>query len=75
MSDNLSQPERFDLIRIEGGNPSPEEIAAAKAVIEGMLREGGEVDKPVVGDDWSRARRAPSGYTGRHRASWSNPTT
>ena len=75
MADDATQAERFDLIRLEGGNPSPEHLAAAKAVIEGMLREGGEVDKPVRSDDWSRARRAPAEYSGRHRASWSNPTT
>ena len=59
MSDTAPEVDPLAQIRVEAGNPSPEHAAAAIAVVEGMLREGGAVDEVVAVDGWTRSIRTP----------------
>ena len=45
------------VITVTGGDATPEEAAAAIAVVAGMLREGGEVDAVPQPDRWSKSVR------------------
>jgi len=58
-------------IHVAGGSPTPEQEAAAIAVVAGMLREGGAVEVVKRVDGWTRDTRAPRDpVAGR---TWSNP--
>jgi hypothetical protein len=58
-------------IRVEAGNPTPEQSAAVIAVVAGMLREGGAVEEESGVDGWTRSVRNPrSSIEG---AVWSSP--
>ena len=58
-------------IHVAGGSPTPEQEAAAIAVVAGMLREGGAVEEDKRVDGWTRDTRAPRDpVAGR---AWSNP--
>ena len=46
-------------IHIVGGSPTPEQEAAAIAVVAGMAREGGAVEEHRGVDGWSRDAREP----------------
>lgn len=74
MSDFPSRDERLAQIRVEGGEPTPEERAAAIAVIEGMLHEGGSVDEADARDGWVTATRVAPTHGDGHRGSWTTST-
>jgi hypothetical protein len=58
-------------IHIVGGSPTAEQEAAVIAVVAGMLREGGAVEKDTSVDGWARDAREPrESVAGR---TWSNP--
>ena len=46
------------LISVTGGDATPEEAAAAIAVVAGMLRDGGEVDAVPQPDRWAKSARS-----------------
>ncbi len=58
MADETPDVNPLDLIEVVGGTPTAEDIAAAKAVVAGMLREGGAVDSTVEPDRWTASARA-----------------
>lgn len=58
MSDTAPEVDPIALIDVVAGEPTAEDIAAAKAVVAGMLREGGAVDGGPSVDRWSSAARA-----------------
>lgn len=57
MVDETPESDPLDLIEVVGGEPTAEDIAAAKAVVAGMLREGGSVDRTTEADRWSASAR------------------
>jgi hypothetical protein len=46
-------------VRVEAGNPTPEQSAAVIAVVAGMMREGGVVEEETGVDGWTRSVRTP----------------
>lgn len=57
MSDETPEVDPLTLIEVVGGEPTAEDIAAAKAVVAGMLREGGAVDGTSEIDRWAASAR------------------
>jgi len=58
MTDENRDVNPLTLIRVIGGEPTAEEVAAATAVVAGMLREGELVDASVRTDRWMVSARA-----------------
>jgi hypothetical protein len=58
MSDETPAVDPLPLIHVVSGEPTAEDIAAAKAVVAGMLREGGSVDSAVTVDRWVASTRS-----------------
>lgn len=72
MTENPS--ERLAQIRVSGGDPTPEEAAAAVAVVEGMLKEGGLIEEQSGVDDWEKSVRQTRQVVDRVTDSWGNGT-
>ena len=70
MADENSDVDPLTLIRVTGGEPTSEEVAAATAVVAGMLREGGLVDAPVPTDRWMVSARAGRDELHRGTQKW-----
>lgn len=70
MAEKPVERDPLDLIEVVSGGPSAEEVAAAKAVIAGMLREGGSVDATVTVDRWSESARSGRTTLERGIHSW-----
>jgi hypothetical protein len=70
MADENSDVDPLTLIRVIGGEPTSEEVAAATAVVAGMLREGGLVDAPVPTDRWMVSARAGRDELHRGTQKW-----
>ncbi|MFM6967853.1 MAG: acyl-CoA carboxylase subunit epsilon [Microbacteriaceae bacterium] len=58
MADETPEVDPLTVLEVVSGSPSAEDIAAAKAVVAGMLREGGSVDGHAETDRWSAAARS-----------------
>ena len=70
MTDETPEVDPLTLIEVVGGTPTAEDIAAAKAVVAGMLREGGEVDATPVHDRWSASTRVGRDTAERATQTW-----
>lgn len=70
MSDETPEVDPLTLIDVVRGNPNPEDIAAAKAVVAGMLREGGAVDNEPRVDRWVADARSGRDLVERGIGSW-----
>lgn len=70
MPDQSPEVDPLTLIEVVSGSPTAEDIAAAKAVVAGMLREGGSVDAPEPADRWSAAVRLGREPLDRTTQSW-----
>lgn len=57
MTDETPEVDPLTLIHVVSGEPTAEDIAAAKAVVAGMLREGGAVDNAATVDRWAASTR------------------
>lgn len=75
MGESTPEPNPFDLIEVTRGTPTAEEAAAAKAVVEGMLREGGSVDSDRRTSRWSESARTGRVRVERGIDSWEDLTT
>ena len=71
---NMDPSDRLTQIRVNGGEPTPEEAAAAVAVVEGMLREGGLIEEQSGTDDWEKSVRQTRQVVDRVTDSWGNGT-
>jgi hypothetical protein len=69
---NMDPSDRLTQIRVKGGEPTPEEAAAAVAVVEGMLREGGLIEEQSGTDDWEKSVRQTRQVVDRVTDSWGN---
>lgn len=63
-----------DDIRVEAGNPSAEDAAAAIAVVAAMLVEGGAVDDPETTDRWAASVRKGRAAVHRGDTTWAGFT-
>ncbi len=71
MAEPTPEVDPLTQIRVESGDPTPEQAAAAIAVVAGMLREGGAVEEDKGVDGWTQSVREPrASIAGR---SWTNP--
>lgn len=70
MTDEIPDVDPLTLIHVTGGEPTAEEVAAATAVVSGMLREGGLVDVPVATDRWMVSARAGRDELHRGTQKW-----
>lgn len=70
MSDETPEVDPLTLIEVVGGSPTAEDIAAAKAVVAGMLREGGAVDTAPARDRWSASARVGRDVAERATQTW-----
>ena len=75
MIESNSEPIPLDLIEVTSGSPTVEEVAAAKAVIEGMLREGGSVESTRDASRWSESARTGRVRVERGIDTWEDLTT
>ena len=75
MGDSNAEPNPLDLIAVTGGAPTAEEAAAAKVVVEGMLREGGSVDNSREPSRWSESARTGRVRVERGIDAWEDLTT
>jgi hypothetical protein len=57
MTDETPDVDPLALIEVVSGTPTAEDIAAAKAVVAGMLREGGAVESSSGPDRWAASAR------------------
>ncbi len=75
MGEPTPEPNPLDLIEVTRGTPTAEETAAAKAVVEGMLRDGGSVDAARGADRWSESARTGRVRVERGIDAWEDLTT
>ncbi|PTW91283.1 acyl-CoA carboxylase epsilon subunit-like protein [Microbacteriaceae bacterium MWH-Ta3] len=61
-------------IRVESGNPTPEDAAAAIAVVAAMLVEGGAVDDPDTTYRWAASVRKGRASVQRGDTTWAGFT-
>lgn len=71
---NMDPSDRLTQIWVKGGEPTPEDAAAAVAVVEGMLREGGLIEEQSGTDDWEKSVRQTRQVVDRVTDSWGNGT-
>ncbi|MEN9741004.1 MAG: hypothetical protein RLZ72_1270 [Actinomycetota bacterium] len=70
MADETPEVDPLTLIRVVGGEPTPEDEAAAIAIVAGMLREGGVVDQAATRDRWSASARVGRDTAERGHQTW-----
>lgn len=73
MSDQSPEVDPLELLEVVSGEPTAEDVAAAKAVVAGMLREGGTVDNTPETDRWTAAARTGRDSLHRGIQSWGDP--